>query len=63
MTDDTYDESDIADRAELTPEEKTVGSDDPMAQSEAILTESEERLQQVVNNEPAPIARESEDTV
>jgi hypothetical protein len=33
----------VATRAELLPEELTVGSDDPRAQAEAILLESEER--------------------
>ncbi len=33
----------VATRAELLPEELAVGSDDPQAQAEAILLESEER--------------------
>lgn len=41
MTDDR-----IARRANLLPEEEAVGSDDPEAQAEAILTESEERVEQ-----------------
>jgi len=36
-------EENVATRAELLPEELTVGSDDPRAQAEAILLESEER--------------------
>ena len=31
-------------RAELTAEEKAAGSDDPLAQADAILEESEERI-------------------
>ncbi len=51
-------------RAELLPEERTVGSDDPREQAEAILQESEERTEH-----PDPDAssqsgrRSSEDTV
>jgi deazaflavin-dependent oxidoreductase (nitroreductase family) len=37
------DDEHVAKRAELLPEEKVVGSDDPEAQAEAILEESEER--------------------
>lgn len=37
------DEGDVARRAMLLPEEKAAGSDDPEAQAEAILAESEER--------------------
>ena len=33
----------VADRAELLPEEQAAGSDDPRAQAEAILEESDER--------------------
>ena len=46
-------------RAELLPEEERAGSDDPEAQAEAILDESDARTQ-------FPVAREertSEDTV
>ena len=35
----------VASRAELLPEELAVGSDDPQAQAEAILAESEERTE------------------
>lgn len=35
----------VARRAELLPEELAVGSDDPQAQSQAILGESEERTE------------------
>jgi hypothetical protein len=33
----------VSSRAELLPEEKAAGSDDPRAQAEAILADSEER--------------------
>ena len=36
-------EEQISDRAELLPEEQEAGSDDPHAQAEQILEESEER--------------------
>ncbi len=39
----TVDEELVSSRAELTAEEKTAGSDDPKAQAEAILEDSEER--------------------
>ncbi len=39
----TVDEDDVASRSELLPEEQAAGSDDPGAQAEAILAESEER--------------------
>ncbi len=47
---DTTDVTDAADRhvgsrAELLPEERAVGSDDPAAQAEAILAESQERTE------------------
>lgn len=47
---DTTDGTDAADRhvgsrAELLPEERAVGSDDPAAQAEAILAESQERTE------------------
>ncbi|MBB2986704.1 hypothetical protein [Terracoccus luteus] len=35
----------VGTRAELLPEEQVVGSDDPQAQAEAILEESEERTE------------------
>jgi len=35
----------VASRAELLPEEQAVGSDDPLAQAEAILAESAERTE------------------
>ena len=35
----------VATRAELLPEELAVGSDDPQAQAEAILIESERRIE------------------
>ena len=39
----TVDDEDVSSRAELLPEEKAVGSDDPEAQAAAILADSEER--------------------
>jgi hypothetical protein len=42
-TDQDLDEERVAGRAELLPEEEAVGSDDPRAQAEAILEESDER--------------------
>jgi hypothetical protein len=42
---DTPDDPRIGDRAELLPEERTAGSDDPRAQAEAILEESDERTE------------------
>lgn len=46
MADDepTVDDEQVSSRAELLPEEQTAGSDDPEAQAEAILEESEERV-------------------
>lgn len=35
----------VASRAELLPEERAAGSEDPQAQAEAILAESEERTE------------------
>ena len=40
----TPDEHDVETRAELLPEEKAAGSDDPRAQAEQILEESAERV-------------------
>ncbi|MFL6134034.1 MAG: hypothetical protein ACJ72A_14610 [Nocardioidaceae bacterium] len=40
---ESSDEARIERRADLLPEEQTVGSDDPEAQAEAILQESDER--------------------
>ena len=42
-TDPTPDEDAVASRAELLPEEERPGSDEPLDQAEAILTDSEER--------------------
>lgn len=39
------DEEHVAERASLLPEERAAGSDDPRAQAEAILAESEERTE------------------
>jgi hypothetical protein len=43
MSDPSADESRIDTRAELLPEEQEAGSDDPHAQAEAILADSDER--------------------
>jgi hypothetical protein len=40
---ESADEARIERRADLLPEEETAGSDDPQAQAEAILEESDER--------------------
>jgi hypothetical protein len=51
------DESAIAHRAELLPEERVAGSDDAEAQAEAILEESDERTER-----PETTRRESTQT-
>lgn len=51
------DESAIAQRAELLPEEQVAGSDDAEAQAEAILEESDERTER-----PEKTRRESTQT-
>lgn len=51
------DEDRIAHRAELLPEERAAGTDDPQAQAEAILAESDERTEQ-----PEETRRESVQT-
>jgi hypothetical protein len=48
------DESRIDRRADLLPEERAAGSDDPEAQAEAILEESDDRT-----DHPAQTQRES----
>lgn len=35
----------VRSRAELTPEERAAGSDDPVAQAEAVLADSDERTE------------------
>lgn len=47
MSDDepTADDERVASRAELLPEEQAAGSDDPQAQAEAILADSEARTE------------------
>ena len=58
------DDERVASRSELLPEEKTSGSDDPTAQAEQILEESDERT---FDRDAAPSThlehRRSEDTV
>ncbi|HEX8496204.1 MAG TPA: hypothetical protein VF661_03335 [Actinomycetales bacterium] len=46
-TDDDLEPGDrqVAERAELLPEERTVGSDDPQTQAEIILEESRDRTE------------------
>jgi hypothetical protein len=46
MADDelTVDDEQVSSRSELLPEEQAAGSDDPAAQAEAILEESDERV-------------------
>ncbi|WP_169570527.1 hypothetical protein [Nocardioides insulae] len=53
----TPDEDRIASRAELLPEENRIGSEDPEAQAEAILEESDERVE-----DPEGTRRESTQT-
>ncbi|MBY8873309.1 hypothetical protein K7640_15860 [Micromonospora sp. PLK6-60] len=43
MTDEQNDQDRVESRAHLLPEEAAVGSDDPQAQADAILTESDIR--------------------
>ena len=43
--DETPDAEMVESRADLLPEEEVAGSDDPEAQAEAILQDSEERTQ------------------
>jgi hypothetical protein len=45
MSESAADESRIDTRAELLPEEQEAGSDDPHAQAEAILAESDARTE------------------
>jgi len=56
----------VESRAEhLLPEEEAVGSDDPTAQAEVILEESDERMEEAVQGDPEgddQIRRKSEET-
>ena len=52
----------IEERSELTVEELSAGSDDPVAQATAILTESDERSE-LSRDEPGIERRRSQDTV
>lgn len=45
LADDLADEERVEGRAELLPEELAAGSDDPQAQAEAILAESDARTE------------------
>ena len=49
----------VASRAELLPEERAAGSDDPQAQAKVILEESEERTEQPEPGASSPSSRES----
>ncbi len=65
MSDETpLDDERVAGRAELLPEEQRVGSDDPEAQAEAIIEESDARTE---SRDAAPSStvehRTSEDVV
>jgi hypothetical protein len=51
------DEQRIAERAELLPEEQAAGSENPEAQAESILEESDERV-----DDPEGTRRESHQT-
>ncbi|GAA3822662.1 hypothetical protein [Nocardioides panacisoli] len=51
------DERRIAERAELLPEERAAGSENPEAQAESILEESDERV-----DDPEGTRRESHQT-
>ena len=55
--DDRDDEASVGSRAELLPEERAVGSDDPEEQARVILAESQERTEQ-----PEATRRESTQT-
>ena len=57
MSEPSAEESRIDSRAELLPEEQEAGSDDPHAQAEAILAESDERT-----NAPEETREESTQT-
>jgi hypothetical protein len=54
----------IEERAQLLPEERAVGSDDPLSQAEVILAESRERTENVDPDASSQSGRRrSEDTV
>lgn len=55
--DDRDDDANVGSRAELLPEERAVGSDDPEEQARVILGESQERTEQ-----PESTRRESTQT-
>jgi hypothetical protein len=63
----TADDERVQQRQELTAEEQAAGSDDPVAQAQAILAESEERtLDPAGAAEAADVSierRQSEDTI
>ena len=49
----------VASRAELLPEERAAGSDDPQAQAKVILEESEEHTEHPEPGASSPSSRES----
>jgi hypothetical protein len=59
MPDEERDDA-ISERAELLPEERVAGSEDPEGQAAAILDESEDRT---FHREPAKEHRTSDDVV
>ena len=64
MTERRPDARRVEERAEaLLPEERIVGSDDPEAQAQAILEESDERTRDWDEPEDERERRRSEDTV
>ncbi|MFI6264630.1 hypothetical protein [Micromonospora sp. NPDC051006] len=63
MTDEQSDQDRVESRAHLLPEEAAVGSDDPEAQAEAILTESDLREDRNVAPDTVLEHRTSDQTV
>jgi len=65
--DATPPQENVATRSELTAEEQAVGSDDPMAQARAILSESEDRIEAASDDSSRDVAgverRTSDETV
>lgn len=54
MTDEQPTDERVSSRSDLLPEEKVAGSDDPEAQAEAILAESDERTRSRQASPDAP---------
>lgn len=66
--DDGPEERDVDSRAELLPEERAAGSDEPHDQAEAVLEESEKRVldpegTQLASTQTPDDGRESDDPV